>query len=203
VIEILEVLEASGFSMWVKESSTAYVSVLAFHTIGLVFLVGISGATAMRVLGAARSMPLEPMQDFFPLMYAGLLMNIFTGLILFCLYPTNYVVDASFYLKLAAIVGAAVTLRKLRALLFESAAGAEAVAETKQAKVLATVLLAAWLAATTAGRLTAYTVPTKLATTGAVVVFMTLALLIGYAIAQLTRWMKSNDSEPLTGSVDH
>ena len=78
-MEILEALEASGFSMWVKGSSTAYVAVLAFHTNGLAFLVGISGATAMRILGVARSIPLQAMEDFFPLMYVGMGINVLTG----------------------------------------------------------------------------------------------------------------------------
>ena len=192
MIEILTALEDSGFSMMVKESSTAYVAVLAFHTIGLAFLVGISGAIAMRILGAARSMPLEPMQDFFPLMYTGLLINVVTGVVLFCLYPTNYATDLAFYIKLGAIVVAVVSLRKLSALLFESGADADAAAETKRAKVLAITLLVVWLIATTAGRVTAYTVPTKLATAGAVAVFMTLALVIGYAVGRQMGWIGSS-----------
>ena len=43
MMEILTAIEASGFSMWIKENSTGYVAILAFHTWGLVFLVGISG----------------------------------------------------------------------------------------------------------------------------------------------------------------
>lgn len=189
MVEILQALEASGFSMWVKESSTAYVATLAFHTIGLAFLVGISGTTAARVLGVARSMPLEPMLDFFPLMYAGLLINAFTGLILFCLYPMNYVTDVAFYIKLFAIAIAAMTIRKLRALLYESGAEADMVAETRAAKVLATMMLGVWLIAVVAGRVMAYTVPTKLETAGAATVVLIMALLIGYAIRQLG-WFK-------------
>jgi len=194
VVEILQALENSGFSMWVKESSTAYVAVLAFHTIGLAFLVGISGATAARVLGAARSMPLEPMQDFFPLMYAGLAINVFTGLVLICLYPVKYATDVAFYIKLAAIAVAAWVLRKLRILLYESEADADSIAETRPAKVLAVTMLAAWLIGIVAGRVTAYTVPTKIATAGAVIVVLIMVLLIGYAIRQLGKGRSSQQN---------
>ncbi len=194
MVEILQALENSGFSMWVKESSTAYVAVLAFHTIGLAFLVGISGATAARVLGAARSMPLEPMQDFFPLMYAGLAINVFTGLVLICLYPVKYATDVAFYIKLAAIAVAAWVLRKLRILLYESEADADSIAETRPAKVLAVTMLAAWLIGIVAGRVTAYTVPTKIATAGAVIVVLIMVLLIGYAIRQLGKGRSSQQN---------
>ena len=50
MMEILAAIEASGFAMFVKESNTAYVATLAWHSIGMAFLVGISGATALRVL---------------------------------------------------------------------------------------------------------------------------------------------------------
>jgi hypothetical protein len=191
VIELLQALESSGLSTWWKESSTAYVSTLAFHTIGLTFLVGISGAMAARVLGVARAMPLEPMQDFFPLMYTGLLINLCTGLILFCLYPISYVTDATFYIKLGAIAVAAVMIRKLRTLLYESGNNPDRVAETRQAKVLSATMLFVWLIAVVAGRVTAYTVPTKLATAGAVFVVLIMALLIGFAVRQLG-WFKSS-----------
>ncbi len=64
MMALLEALESSGFAMMVKESNTGYVATLAFHSIGMAFLVGISGATALRVLGVARSLPLAPMEDF-------------------------------------------------------------------------------------------------------------------------------------------
>ena len=190
MIELLEVLEASGFAMWVKESSTAYVAVLAFHTIGLTFLVGISGATAMRILGVARSMPLAPMEDFFPLMYVGFWINAATGTVLLSLYPTKFFVDATLYIKLGAITVAIIMIRKLQAYVFGSPNLAKA-AESRKAKLMAGTLLAVWLVATTAGRVMAYTLPTKLQTAGAVLVVAALALLIGYFARHILGLIKS------------
>ncbi len=175
---ILEAIEASAFAMWVKESSTAYVAVLAFHTIGLAFLVGISGALAMRILGVARAMPLEPLQDFFPLMFAGAAINVFTGAILMVLYPTNYLTEPTIYIKLAAIALAVVILRKLRGALFDGQANPERVAEARPMKVMAGALLCAWLVATVAGRVMAYTMPTKIQTAVAVLVFLSVGFLV-------------------------
>ncbi len=191
-MEILQALEASGFAMWVKESSTAYVATLAFHTIGLAFLVGISGATAMRILGVARSMPLEPMEDFFPLMYVGLWINLLTGTVLLSLYPTDHLTDPAFYIKLGAVVAAIVIVRMLQAHVFGGGASLDTAAGSKKAKMLAGTLLAVWMVALTAGRLMAYDVPTQLQTAAAVLVFTVVALLVGYFVGRSLGWIKSS-----------
>ncbi len=193
MMEMLQAIEASSFSMWVKESSTAYVAVLAFHTIGLAFLVGISGATAMRILGVARSMPLEPMEDFFPLMYVGFWINAVTGMVLLSLYPTKFFVDATLYIKLGAVTLAIVIIRKLQAHVFGEGANLDTAAGSKKAKMLAGTLLAVWLIATTAGRLMAYTLPTKLQTAAAVLVVAVVVLLIGYFVGRGLGWIKSSE----------
>ena len=199
MMEILQALEASGYAMWVKESSTAYVAVLAFHTIGLTFLVGISGATAMRILGVARSMPLAPMEDFFPLMYAGFCINAVTGTVLLTLYPTDFLTDPTIYIKLTAIVVAMIVIAKLRAHVFAAGgASLDTAAGSKRAKVLASTLLTVWFVALVAGRVTAYTVPTKLQTAAAAIVVVLLALLVGYIAGRSLGWIKS----PRRGS-DH
>ena len=86
------------------DHTTAYVAFLAFHTIGLVFLVGVSGVVAMRILGVARSLPLGPLLDFFPLQYLGVCINVVTGVVLLCLYPTDYIVDPTMYIKAAVMM---------------------------------------------------------------------------------------------------
>jgi hypothetical protein len=189
MMELLQALESSGFSMWVKESSTAYVAVLAFHTIGLAFLVGISGATAMRILGVARAIPLEPMQDFFPLMYAGFWINAFTGTVLLCLYPTDFLTEPTIYIKLVAVVVAMLLVRKLHREVFRGGLDVETVAATRTVKIQAGVLLSVWLVATVAGRVMAYTMPTKIQTAAAVVIFLAIAGLIGYVVGRLSGWI--------------
>ena len=200
MMELLTALEASSFAMWVKESSTAYVAVLAFHTIGLAFLVGISGATAMRILGVARSMPLGPMEDFFPLMYAGFWINAATGTVLLTLYPTDFLLDATIYIKLGAVTVAIIIIRKLQNYIFDGP-NPDRAAESHKAKLLAGTLLAAWLVATTAGRVMAYTLPTKLQTAAAVLVVVTLALLVGYCGKRILGLIKSPLNEGVSTPV--
>lgn len=188
MMELLQALESSAFSMWIKESSTAYVAILAFHTVGLSFLVGISGAVAMRVFGIARAIPLEPMQDFFPLMWTGLRINAFTGALLLCLYPTQYVTDYIIYIKLTAVVAAVLLLRRIQLAVFGEGVVAEAAAAQKDVRQMCGWMLAAWLLATFAGRVTAYSLPTRLQTLIAVLVFMIGALLVVYYIGRSRGW---------------
>ena len=190
-MEFLVALEASAFSMWVKESSTAYVAVLAFHTIGLTFLVGISGATAMWILGVVPSMPLAPMADFFPLMLVGFLINLLTGSVLLCLYPTDYLVDPVIYIKLAAIVVALVMINKINTHVFAHE-DPETRAQTKTAKRYAATLLCMWLISIVAGRVIAYTLPTRLQTAAAVLIVVSAVLLVGYLVGRSRGWIKSS-----------
>jgi len=177
-VGILEAIETSGFSMLVKQSGTAYVAVLAFHTIGLIFLAGVSGATAMRVLGVARSIPLAPIKEFYQLMYAGLWINVLTGSVLICLYPTEYVVDPSFYIKIGGVVAALTLVQKLKNHLYGGGEGMDTPAGVKKAKTLAASLLVAWLVATVTGRVIAYSVTTKVQTAIGVVIVVILGLLV-------------------------
>lgn len=191
-MEILAALEASGFAMFVKESNTGYVATLAYHSIGMAFLVGISAATALRVLGVARSLPLTPLEDFFPLMWAGFWINAATGVVLMALYPTKFLVDVVFYMKLGAIAIAIVTMRRLVAYVFRDEAVLETEAGAKKAKQLAVTLLAAWGVAILAGRLTAYSLATRVQTTAAVLVLTVVMLLVGYFAGRRLGWIDSS-----------
>ncbi len=195
MMEVLAALESSGFAMSVKQSNTGYVAILAWHSIGMAFLVGISGATALRVLGVARSLPLAPMEDFFPLMYAGFWINAVTGVVLLTLYPTKFLVDVVFYTKLGAIAIAVVTIRRLIAHVFRDEASLDTEAGAKKAKMLAGTLLAVWLVAITAGRLTAYSFDTRVQTAAAVLIVTVVMLLVGYfgyVAARRLGWIESS-----------
>lgn len=195
MMEILQAIEDSGFAMFVKESSTTYTATLAFHTIGLAFLVGISVGTSLRILGFAPSLPLAPMLDFFPLMYVGFWINALTGVVLLSLYPTKFLTDGTMYIKLGAVAIAMITIRVLRAHVFGDGADPGATAGSKRARRLAGTLLGVWLVAITAGRVTAYTLPTKLETAAAVLVAVAVMLLVGTIAARGLAWTRSRGQD--------
>lgn len=194
-MEYLEALEASGFSMFIKESSTAYVGFLAFHTIGMVFLVGVSGVVAMRILGVARSLPLGPLMDFFPLLYLGVAINVVTGGVLLCLYPTKYIVDPAMYIKAGAILVAIVMVRKLKAFLLRLEAGVDTEADVQNMKMWARTLLVAWLFTVLTGRIVAYGLATKIQTAIAVLIVVAIVLIIGYLVGRGLGWINSSEQD--------
>ena len=120
-----------------------YPTILAFHTLGLAFFVGISSAIALRVLGAAREVPLEPFKKLLPIMWVGFFFNAASGLLLLVIEPTKFLTMFDFYVKIAAIVAAVYCNRRLYQGNYRS-------------KPLAVAILVLWGAAITAGRLTAY-----------------------------------------------
>ncbi|MEO2174180.1 MAG: hypothetical protein ABGY96_08785, partial [bacterium] len=166
-----------------------YVAFLAFHTIGLVFLVGVSGIVAMRILGVARSLPLGPLLDFFPLLYLGVCINVVTGVVLLCLYPTNYIVDPTMYIKAVAIIVAIIMVRKLKTYLLNLELGIVSESESRDMKTWARTLLVAWLFAVLTGRTVAYGLATKIQTSIAVLIVVSLVLLIGYFAGRSLGWI--------------
>ncbi|MBM3818322.1 MAG: hypothetical protein FJW14_04765 [Acidimicrobiia bacterium] len=137
-------LEASAFSIWMRESPSlwAFPGILAAHTVGLGLLAGLNGALDLRVLGVAPGVPTDAFRRYLPLMWLGLWMNVVSGIALVIAYPTKALTNPVFHLKLGLIV---MSLLVLRATL------------RKPTKTLAVLSLAGWAAAITAGRLLAYT----------------------------------------------
>jgi len=158
MVQFLEMIENMGIAVWVRESPSifAYTLVLSLHAIGLAIVVGVSAMVALRVLGRFDQIPLEPMIKLFPLMYIGFWINAVSGFLLLSTNATNMLTSTNslfpmltFYIKMAFVVAAVLTLRILRPRL---AAGG-----TQQgAQGLSYALLGFWLGAIIVGRLTAY-----------------------------------------------
>lgn len=152
-------IENSGFAVWVRESESllAYPLVISLHTIGLAFLVGTSVMICLRVLGVARGLPLPPMKALLPIMWAGFWVNAFSGVVLLIAAATAMLTNPLFYLKMLALLSAAVSMRVLeREAIFREAVGATAAPVTVKAESLAGSILVLWTGAIAAGRWTAY-----------------------------------------------
>jgi hypothetical protein len=148
MMELLEFIEGTGIATWVRESPSifAYTLVLSLHAIGLSIVVGVSAMVALRVLGRFEAIPLQPMVKLYPLMYIGFWINAISGLMLLSANATGMLQMTMFYIKMAFVIAAVITLRLMR----------PRVAAGDQAKGIAIALLALWTAAIIAGRLTAY-----------------------------------------------
>ena len=178
MMDFLLAVENSGFSLMLKQNSTGYVAILAFHTVGLAFLVGVSAIFALRILGITPGIPLKPLQGFFPLMWIGLGINAVTGSLMLTEYPSDYFVDLSFYMKMSCVALAMTMLRKTQNLVYGQGVDPDTAADSREVQLKVRIMLCAWVIAIWGGRVTAYSIPTKYQTLAALTVFLTIALVV-------------------------
>ena len=156
MMELLQALEGSGFSTWVRESPSiwAYPTILTLHTVGLGVLVGANWMVDLRVLGFARAIPGSVLSRAFPMMWAGFWLNAVTGALLFAGDPTTKGTTAVFMGKLVLVAVGVVLMialkRKLRGRDIDAGTAIPSV------KALAATSLVLWVAAIAAGRWMAY-----------------------------------------------
>jgi hypothetical protein len=186
-MEYLAWLEHSGFAMTVKQSAVLYEIPLVLHAIGMAVLVGLSTAVYLRILGFGSGLPLAPMEQFFPIMYAGFWINALSGVVLFSLYPIKAVTNPGFFIKMTGVVLAVVCLRRIKRQVFGNPAVLGTRPVPPKDKILAGTSLFVWLATVTAGRLMAYhgIAGVEWATAFAVSVVTVVLVLAGFAASRL------------------
>ena len=155
-MEILSAIENSGFGIWVRESGSlwSYPTILFLHSLGLSFLVGMNVIVDLRVLGVASRLPIAPLEGLFPVMWFGFWINTASGVALLVADASTMLVSAVFWVKMACIVAAVISMVLVRRLLFRSPRAESDPPFT--VKLLAVSSLVLWTGAITAGRLTAY-----------------------------------------------
>ena len=116
---------------------------------------GISAVIALRLLGAARSIPPGPLHAAAPIFWFGFWLNAASGLLLLVAYPTKALTNPVFYVKLLSIAVAVAISTGLSRRLDRRPFDEGLVAG--QGRFLAAMTLLAWTSAIFAGRLLAYT----------------------------------------------
>ncbi|NOT43238.1 MAG: hypothetical protein HOP14_01385 [Acidobacteria bacterium] len=159
-MSMLELLEASAFASWVRESDSvwAYPTVLFLHTLGLAFLVGLNTAVDLRLLGVARSWPLASVVRFMPVMWAGFWINALSGAVLLAADATTKTMMPVFWVKLAFVAVGMMHMAWLKPAVIRVAVSAGD-RLPPHARLVAAGSLLAWTGATVAGRLMAYLGP--------------------------------------------
>jgi hypothetical protein len=156
-MEFLASLENTGIANAIRTIPWLYPTFETGHYIGLSLLVGGIMLIDLRVLGFARALPLKSMIGLLPFVWAGFLINVLTGSMLFIYGATNFGVNRAFLLKMGFMV-----LAGLNALAFDvsvrRSAGAWVVADRPPALVkgFATLSLVFWICVVTTGRWMAY-----------------------------------------------
>jgi hypothetical protein len=161
-MDVLRAIENSGVGIWVRESGSlwSYPTIIFLHAVGLTFVAGVNAAVDLRLLGFAPRLPLASMRGLFPVMWVGFWINALSGIALLIADATTMMVSWVFWVKIAAIVLAVITLARIRHVLYLDPHAAVARggndAVPPRLKMLAMASLFLWFAAVTAGRLTAY-----------------------------------------------
>jgi hypothetical protein len=195
----LEWLENTWLSATLRDSPNVflYPTILAFHTLGLAFFVGISSAIALRVLGVASAVPLAPLKTFYPIMWTGFAFNAVSGVLLLLIEPTKFLTMFDFYVKLLAITGAVYCNQALYVRCFRRPAAVDSPRPSPADKRLAVAMLILWGVSITAGRLTAYDDATTQWWTAVGTAGVTGVILIaGYVAIRLYRWIRSTLGGP-------
>ena len=156
-MEFLVWLENTPIASAIRTIPWLYPTFETGHYIGLSLLVGGIMLIDLRVLGMARGLPLKAMIGVLPFVWAGFIINVLTGSMLFIYGATNFGVNGAFQLKMAFLVVAG-----LNALAFDVAvrrSGGGWVAADRPptiVKAFATLSLVFWLCVVTTGRWMAY-----------------------------------------------
>ena len=152
-------LQDSTFTEWFLGSASiwTYPTVLTLHTIGMAILVGASFVVNLRVLQVAGEIPLQRLAPLYRFIWAGFVINLVSGLVLFVTQAADRVQDPVFYVKLGSIALAlwfGVLVKRASI----DAADAPQVTPPRSRR-LAAAGLGLWAIAIVAGRLMAYLHP--------------------------------------------
>ncbi|HTN31313.1 MAG TPA: hypothetical protein VL178_10825 [Pseudomonas sp.] len=148
-------LEASAFGTLMRESAWLYPTVNLLHLLGLVLLLGAMLFLDLRLLGAARRLPLQPLYRWLiGFALAGLLIQLFSGFALFAADASPLLANPLLRLKILLVLLGIGNALLFRALHSSAIAGGTAVPPF--ARLQAGLSLGLWLSVMAAGRLLAY-----------------------------------------------
>jgi hypothetical protein len=155
---LLAWLQALPSSVWLAQSDSiwAYPFVLFLHSIGMALSAGCSAIVVMRVLGVARPLSFKSLRVLVPYFWTGLALNTITGTLLFNAAAERTGTKPIYYVKLACICAAVLTLLPVRRFVGEEGDGHESATPTR-VRMLAAISLLLWTAVIVTGRLIAYT----------------------------------------------
>ena len=145
-------IENSAIGIWMAESIWGYPLVLSSHAVGMAIVVGTVLMIDLRVLGYASVLPIKSFERLFTIAWFGVVLNVLSGLTLFCADPNHFFFHPVFWIKLGLILLGAISVW----LLLGATRGDEQAATSYRAKIVASLSLVFWLGAIVAGRLIAY-----------------------------------------------
>jgi hypothetical protein len=156
-MSLLTWLELTSFGTFVRESSSllAYPTFSTIHTIGLAIIVGLSTIVAVRLLGFAPTLRLNPLKKLFPVMWFGFAINLVSGSGLAAAAATTTIPNPMFIAKITCVLAAVAVLRVVQVRVFRDP-DPESKPVDATTKYLAGAMLFLWLMGMITGRVIAY-----------------------------------------------
>jgi hypothetical protein len=157
LLALMQALEASRFGTLVRTSTWIYPTASVLHVLGLAFLLGVIAVYDLRLLGAFRQLPLDPLGAYLPpIAGIALGLQVVTGFTMFAA-DADHIYDNPYFLtKLSLIVLALANIaffyawRRNDPLFFIRAH------PPAWARASALVSLLAWIGVASFGRMIAY-----------------------------------------------
>ena len=154
---MLEWLESTQFSAWVRNELWGWPLALTVHAFGTALVIGFVLIIGLRLLGFFQLIPYALLNRLFPVIWAALVLQFLSGFALWMTKPTQYVTDIAFLLKFSlVVVGALLTLSLYRTVKREAASWETKGAVSPRAVRLVAAALLVWCVVLVAGRLTAH-----------------------------------------------
>lgn len=153
---MLEWLENSAVARLVQESLWGYPIVLSTHAVGMAILAGIVLMINFRVLGLAPLISLSGLKTMYRVAWAGFVINLVSGLMLFVSNADAFVQSTPFLLKMALLVLGLVLLVMMARRIFAVNPLFKGEEAPGPVKTMAAVSTVAWIGVIVMGRLIAY-----------------------------------------------
>lgn len=148
-------LDAAGIGGWARGSGDVYPIANVFHLLGLVMMVGGIGVVDLRIAGAWRAIPVEPLaRALTPVAVAGLALMVASGTVLFAADGAALARSGTFQTKLF-LIAAALANAALFRWRWRGGAGWDG-EPSVAARLLALLSIGLWLSIAYAGRMIAY-----------------------------------------------
>ena len=154
---MLEWLENTQASNWVRTELWGWPFVLTIHVLGTALTIGFVFIVSLRLLGLFALLPYASLQRFFPVIWIAFAIQFLSGFVLWMTKPAQYDADAAFVLKfLLVVAGMALTLGLYKTILREAAAWESKRAPSPRAVQFVAATLLVWSGVLVASRLIAH-----------------------------------------------
>ena len=154
---MLEWLESTQFSAWVRNELWGWPLALTVHAFGTALVIGFVLIIGLRLLGLFELIPYSLLNRLFPVIWVALVLQLLSGFALWSTKPTQYVVDVAFLLKFSlVIVGTILTLSLYRTVKREAASWEAKGAVSSRGVQFVAAALVVWCVVLVASRLTAH-----------------------------------------------